>query len=281
MVFYKKMKKYQFTTIINPVYSRTYQIDMIIGNIGATSVIGYLGDTTNQSIHEKNITDKLYTKLIDISEQEKKAVSQHEFYKNQYFFETLLNEKIAIHRPRFNFKETYKINSNKIIIFPGAQSSFRIWDTVKFSQLISKLLAYNPNFQFHICSAVYQTNLFNDIQLNTTQKLNHHVDLAIDDLLLLLADAQLIIGSDSAPAHIAAAISKKYICLSNANHINRFVPYPDNMNIPLYVVYPNVLKELLDKDQQAVAFFNKESKIELKSISVETVYNKVIEVINL
>jgi ADP-heptose:LPS heptosyltransferase len=280
MKFYIRLKKMKFNTVINSVYSRTTDIDSLVNSIGAVNIIGHLGDCSNQLTTEKIINDTHYTTLIDITAQEKNTTYTHEFYKNNYFFEAILKDTINNTKPHIDIDYTQIANKNKLILFPGAQSSFRMWDTVKYAQLIDKLCNYNPNFEFHICTASYQTDLFNEIKAHTSQKLFSHVDLTIEPLLQLMANAQLIIGSDSAPAHLAASIQKNYVCLSNANHINRFVPYPVAMKIPLYVVYPDVLSQLLEKDKEAVAFFNKESKIELKSISVETVYNKILDIIN-
>ncbi len=279
MKFYFKLKKYNFNTVINTVYSRNYQIDLIVGKIGATNKIAHLGDCTNQTIQQKENTDKLYTQLIDISAKEKTASNKHEFYKNIYFFENILNKKIDIQYPSYEGINSVLRDENKIVIFPGAQSNLRTWSAEKYAQLIDKLSLINSNFQFYICTASFEKHYFEDIKKHTLINLVHKIDLNIDELIVFLNDANCIIGSDSGPAHIVASIKKTYVCLSNANHINRFIPYPKNMELPIYVVYPNCLQTLLVNDEKAVDFFNKESQVDIKTISVNEVYNKVIELL--
>ncbi len=281
MKFYFQLKKYKFNTVINTVYSRTNQIDLLVTNVGSANKIGHLGDCTNQLKTEKIVNDKLYTRLIDISEKENNAKYKHEFYKNNYFFEEILNEKINIIRPNYELNTKKNIDKNKIIIFPGAQSSLRMWSSIKYAELIDRIYAYNNGVQVYVCTSSHEKSLFTEISKNTIQNIIHKIDLNINELLEFISDARCIIGSDSGPAHIVASVRKNYVCLSNANHINRFIPYPPEMEIPIHVVYPDNLDELLKTDIEAVKFFNKESQIDIKTISVEKVYNKVIEVLNI
>ncbi len=279
MKFYFKLKKYNFHTIINTVYSRTYQIDNIILNLGSANKIGHFGDCTNQLESEKLVTDKLFTKLIDISEKEKNAIYKHEFYKNIYFFEGILNEKIDLIRPTFEIVNKKISDKNKVIIFPGSQSNLRTWSTLQYAQLIDKLFLYNSTIQITICTALHETHLFTEIESYTIYKIIHKIDMNIDEILEFISDSACIIGSDSGPAHIVASIRKNYVCLSNANHINRFIPYPPEMEIPIHVIYPDNLDKLLKENSEAVSFFNKSSQIDIKTISVEKVYTKVIEIL--
>ncbi len=271
---YDIFKRNQINKVINAVFSRDYNIDNVVSHIGAHEVIGHNGDISNQNEKDKKVSDTFYTKLIDVSNEENNNKTKHEFYKNKYFFETILNEKINIEAPFYNVLSV-PVNSSKIVIFPSAQSSFRRWSSKQYANLISKLSETNKELQFYVCLPEFEKKVFNQIQNLTSVKLKLIDGLKIDELLIFLSDANCIIGSDSAPAHIAASINKHYFCLCNGNHYNRFIPYPKEMNIPMDIILPNKLKNAISTNINIENYFFKESKIDLKILTVEEVFDNI------
>ena len=82
-----------------------------------------------------------------------------------------------------------------------------------------------------------------------------------------------MISNETGTVHIAAALNVKTICISNANHIGRFNPYPTEMKIPTRYIYPPCVerdvKDWMTKNRGLV------SNLDINRISVKKCNKKV------
>jgi len=136
-IYFKLIKK--FSIVVNASFSRSSISDFLVKISKSELKIGFNGDTNNISEKYKKITNKWYTKLIDIN---KKNV--FEFYKNREFFSTILNREIQVKKPFIN--ETI-INLNKVslpddfvVLFPGASADKRKWSKDNFIKIFEYLI---------------------------------------------------------------------------------------------------------------------------------------------
>jgi ADP-heptose:LPS heptosyltransferase len=60
----------------------------------------------------------------------------------------------------------------------------------------------------------------------------------VENLPILFANARAVIGNESGPIHLAAAMDVPFVCISNGNHFGRFHPYPPSYGIRGTYCYP-------------------------------------------
>ena len=142
----------KFNTTIHATYSREFVGDLLVKLSGSETRIGFYGDCNNISEKEKNKTNTWYTKLVHIDPK-----INFEFYKNKSFFSQILNSELIIKKPHINLKNLPistppLLPSNFVLLFPGAQQSFRRWPADKF-QSIANYLINKHNLDVVICGS--------------------------------------------------------------------------------------------------------------------------------
>ena len=142
-----------------------------------------------------------------------------------------------------NKTEQYKLN---IGINPGGAKSFHFWDLEKFVLLANRLVN-----QTH-------TNIFilggnNDISRAnyiSTSISNSHFNLvaktSLNDLIYVISKLDLVITTDSAPMHIAAALGTPIVAIFGPANYRMYGPYNSKQN------YTIVDKELPCKDPNII-----------------------------
>ena len=264
---YKKIHSKGFEILIHPSFSRDMFSDSIVLNSGAKEKIGYDGDLSNLNETKKNTNNLSYTKLIP-------SLSKYrfEFYRNLDFFSQLLPEKLIINKPSIDYPTTIE---HKIIICPGAKDDFRRWSPKNFARLCNMLNKEFSSHEFIICGSK-QDSLFAKEIIDNSEI--YFSDLTgkqnLVQLVKIMAQARLVITNDSGPFHIAVALGKNVICLSNGNNYGRFSPYPKEMNTKSMVIYPPEVLSL--SEEERLNKFCKEVKnININEINTEQVLNEI------
>lgn len=264
---YKKIHSKRYETLIHPTFSRDAISDGVVIYSGVREKIGYDGDLINLSKLQKDNNNLSYTRLLPSL-----SMFRFEFYRNLDFFEQLLSEKITIFRPEISYPTTLE---NKIIICPGAKDDFRRWSPKKLASLCALLKGEFPTDEFVICGSDHDSFFAKEIMDNSdiyfsdsTGKLN------LMQLIQAMAQAKLIITNDSGPFHIAVALGKKVICLSNGNNYGRFSPYPKQMDTKSIVIYPSQVLAF-SKKERLEKFFKEVKNIDINEINVEQVFFEI------
>jgi len=207
-----------FEVALQPTYSRGYYLgDAIIKASGAKERIGNYGDLTNMESWQKKIADKYYTDLIRISDQ-----NQLEFYRNKEFFEKLLGKEISIKRPYFNIN-TSKPHRHfvKIGIHTGAGWEYKRWKSQCWIKLVKHLASQDGYKLALIGSSSEQEELseINRASGSVCQQVETH---SLTSLVPQIADLDLLICLDSAPAHIASGCGISSVRLFGPTMIERW-----------------------------------------------------------
>jgi ADP-heptose:LPS heptosyltransferase len=257
-----------YEVLIHPTYSRDPFSDNVAIHSGAKYKIGYEGDLVNITKIQKDKNNLSYTTLVPSS-----SPFLFEFYRNRYFFEQVLMEKITLSKPELNYHSV--VSGNKIIICPGAKDSFRRWSPQQFAELCNKLNTNFENNEFVICGSQADNAAATAIMINSGINFTNYVGkLSLVELLQLFTKARLIITNDSGPFHIAVALNKKVVCISNGNNYGRFTPYPAEMNTLSTVVYPEQLLQL-NNEQRLIQYYKHGSPLNITNISVNAVYDAI------
>lgn len=271
LYFILRFKFRCFDIIINPTHSRIYTQDVLLSELGAKKMIGSIGDSVNfQSLNEKNISDRLYFKLIHTHD-----ISTFEFVRNKFFFENLLNEDLNSISLFFDKMEN-RNRENLIVINPGAGSKQRQWNPVNFSRLINLILRETgEHYRVILIGSKDELNIGDEIMFHVNE--NHKIENYIGKLdfvesIKLISKSEIVISNETSTIHISAAVDTKAICLSNGNHFGRFNPYPLSVSEKIVTIYPNIdfyNNELKDK---MIELTKIQSTFDINEIQPESVF---------
>ncbi len=270
--FLKTIRNRGFEIAIETEYSREILFgDEIIKASRAKQRIGNKGAIDKHSKWKKNLfSDKWYTKLFSSSES-----PMFEFYRNKEFFENLLDNKIEITAPFINVDEiacSFIPAKPYAVIFHGAAREEKIWNQKKYSEVALHLI---KSYSLNIVLAGGKNEIENSFKIASSLPKEKVFDLtgktSLPELAKIIKSAELLISNDSAAVHIASAVRKKLICISNGERFGRFLPYPNEIFDKGYYVYPAMIKnnsKTFDENSKLYMF---ESKLDINSISSQEV----------
>ena len=219
---------------LHPTFSRCFKTgDSIVRFLPSRIKIGFNGDFVNQNKFFRMISDCWYSELVQPD-----PFVKMEIERNHEFIEKVSNKKISFKK----FIPTLKtdvnflgLNTEKfILISPGASSLYKCWPSIRFQELIEKILE-KYNFNIVLCGTRSEELFIKQIKNNINSRF---VGLSLDQTLLeyieLVRNAELLIGNDSSSIHIANFVNTKSICLYGGILPGRFLPYPKGIkNAPL------------------------------------------------
>jgi len=273
----REITKNGYEIVINPVYSRTYDMDMIVKIVNAKEKIGSSGDLSNIKKWQKKISDKWYTKLIPA----KKEVI-FEFYRNKEFFENLLGMQICIEKPIINkFKKpNLELPKKYAVIFISASSNFKKWDISNFAT-VAKYLKSKWKYDIVLCGSSQDFNLCKEFEISFQDSyINLVGKTSLTDLAYIIKNSQLIVSNETFAPHLSVAVGTNLIfVISNGNHLNRFVPYPEEMTDNYFAIYHPAISRNFEYYKE---ISNKESfvsKLDINDITPDMVIQKINEVL--
>lgn len=267
----KKIRVYKPEIIINPTKSRGHFFtDDIVKFSGCKTKIGSEADNLFLTENEIRASNRKYDIIIPLKTDEK-----FEFYHNQYFISKLIGKNVDIIKPEIILNEKLHIFKNYICIFPGAGEEFRCWNHLNYNKLIRKILNQFKNIKVLVIGSEKEINLCNKVCSNINNKnlINYVSKTSIYKSLCLINESLFVIGNDSASIHMAAALNKKGICISNGNHFLRFNPYPWEMKTRISTIYPN--NNFYDKEKTNKLYLEnkRKSDLDINNIDFEKVFN--------
>lgn len=262
---FKRVHSGGFETLIHPSYSRDILTDAVVKYSGAKYKIGY---KHFYSTTEQTISDSVYTTLIPATSR-----FEFEFFRNRHFFEQVLSQHISIQKPIIDYKTN---DETKIVICPGAKIAMRQWSTKHFAELCDRLNQDFPEMGFVICGSKADKILAENIISHSSIKfINYTGQLDLLGLLDVFSRAKLIITNDSGPFHLAVALQKKVIAVSNGNNYGRFTPYPESMQTQSSVVFPAEVLSIRSEADRLEKYCREGSQLDINGISVQNVYEAI------
>jgi ADP-heptose:LPS heptosyltransferase len=222
-----RLRRRNFSTTIQPTYSREWVGDLLVRATKSAQRIGYLGDLNNITEAQKQLTDHWYTQLIHNPESGR---SRMELNLNAHFVRELGDASFLSRVPQLNpliqlpahlsFKEKY------IVLAPGASWQRRIWPTASFIELIARL---DDEFSLPIilCGSDSDRELCETLATQSSQAkvINLAGKTTLLELIEVIRCAALLVSNESAPTHIAAATQTPSVCVVGGGHFGRFLPY--------------------------------------------------------
>lgn len=273
---YKTVYKKGFEVAIDPTYTREVLYgDFIIKNSCASERIGFCGSLEKHTKWKRIVfSDRYYTKLIETGKE-----NYFEFYRNRLFFEKLLDTKLEISKPFIQtdcIKYENKIRTKYVVLFPGAAFSIRRWDINKFSE-VAKYIVKKFSLAIVIAGGVNEFVLPEKLskELGENNLFDMRGKTSLSQLVKLIEGSELLISNETGAVHIAAAVNKKTICISNGNHFGRFNPYPTAVFDGIYYLYPEIVTNKI-REKSGLEEYRFDSELNINEISPE----EVIKLIN-
>jgi ADP-heptose:LPS heptosyltransferase len=250
----KKINIYLPEDIINVLYSRAYYVDHIIKYINAETKIAVEGDNRNILSYLKILTNKFYTRLINIPSK-----FSFEFLRNKYLVETIIEKQIGeLQKPdlRISKPENFKIpfNGKYAVVFPDASVIYKKWSIENYIKIAEYLI---KKYSLYIVFAGQNLELkyTNENVMNLIDKTN------LLELSYIIKNAEILICNDTSATHIGVASNVKTICVSRVTDTGRFIPYPPEMSFNMVTIFPPVE--------------NGKQLSEINTIKIETVISEI------
>jgi len=217
--------------IIQPVFSRVFLTgDSLVRASSAKEKYGFLGDYSRSIYFQKKISNLWYSNLIKTTN----------FEINEIVRQNKLGEIIGIETNKSTPYEMLPIVSdlkkfrisNYIVIFPGSSWAGRCWPINRFIELIKEILLIS-NVNIVLCGSILEVDICNIISqdINNERLKNLSGITTLSELVEIIRGANFVISNETSAIHISASVGVESICILGGGHFNRFVPYPENVNI--------------------------------------------------
>jgi ADP-heptose:LPS heptosyltransferase len=275
----KQIKQKGFETVVDTAYSREILYgDTIVRASGAKVKVGSEGAGDKHVVWKRKLFSKnIYTELIPAVNRD-----TFEFCRNREFVSSLLHEKVLLSKP---FIDVSVINTGKkpagiyAVLFFGASTANKIWDVKNFIETGKYLVnEYNLNIVLaggskekedsHLFTEALPVGKVTDLCGNTS----------IPELARIISDSSILISNESMAVHLAAAVDKNFVCITNGERIVRFHPYPHDIFDKGFYIYPEEIsanisnKDFLEK-------FRFGSGLDINSIPVKKVKEVISKVL--
>lgn len=218
--------------VLSSVYSRSFLMDQLVRDSGASLRIGLRGDCCNIEPAEKAQSDSWYTHLIESPGRWKPELERHaDFLKG-------LGCPAEDLRPRFWlspedeafarqwFKENGLLPDKTLALFAGARVYHRLYEgygqaLASFAgprQLAVIALGGTGDFEIN------QRNL-DRVAAEGVKTINLSGKLTLRQSAAILKQCRLALGAETGLAHITAALEVPHVILIGGGHFGRFMPY--------------------------------------------------------
>jgi ADP-heptose:LPS heptosyltransferase len=216
----RKLFKNNYELVLLPSYTRYLITDGLAALTGTKKIIGFDGDDEGIAPWYKAKTDKFYARRLILP-----LNIDFEFERSKFFFETVLNLRIAIKSPEIRFNKGDKYG---IVIFTGAGNFKRQWEKEKFLALI-KLIQSKSSQSIYLAGEAngVETGAYLAGNLPPNSIINLTGKTSLPQLVQLIGNASLVIANETSAIHIAATTNTKSVCILGGGHFERFAPYPD------------------------------------------------------
>ena len=261
---------------VNSAYSRDFVDDAVISAVYAKKKIGYQGDDANMDPSSLSHGSQAYSQFIT----PRPGLPIFEFYRNKDFFDQLLDRTLTLERPSISFAEGDKRSPSPgdsakyVVIFPGGGHGFKIWKYAFYAHIIAHILS---TYDYHVYlagskqDAKHAAAILRHFETPDARVVDVCGCLSLVDLLHLLSQASLYLGSDTGAAHITACCGVPVIAFFNGQHFGRFAPYPENFHYKFFSLYPPALDISVEQFQKNTQRYRYSSPYAIQDIQPKTV----------
>ncbi len=270
----RKIANEGFAECICSTYARNLVLDdFVVRATRAPIRLGQVAHHINMKSWERVIGDRMYTSLVCVSDE-----IEFEFVRNRAFFEKFFNQSLIGIVPEIDWQsDDPSPDEPYCIVAPGAGDPFRQWQPQKFAAVCNKICSVLGLRVFLLGSPrEYQLGEqiigYVDAVANVTNLIGK---VKTSQLLALYQHARFILCNESGSTHIAAALGKKTVCISNANHYGKFTEYPEELGKVVHYVYPPELSLYGQTSGALKKAFDDKSPLDINTIDSTVVFERI------
>ena len=232
-----------FELLIQTVYAKTREIDVIAASIPAVRKISIRPDNSKVNLSRaltlqriRKACDSIYDELIDTGKER-----LMELDRNAAFIRGLGKKDFRSGVPvlkRHNSERSAGGNTGSLIperayyiVFPGASSRNKMWAIEKYAGVAARIYE-ETGFHCMVCGAPGEEWIFEELlkQLRAKGRAQIPVEnrigkTSLPELAELIRGASFLIGNDTSGIHIATAVGTKCVCIAGDFVYGRFIPY--------------------------------------------------------
>lgn len=268
----RQIRKRGFAVVFNPCSSRELVVlDSLVRASGSPERIGCRGDLANCSWLDRLIGNRWYTELYPLP-----PTAFFEFERNRVMVGKLLGVPPQRSRPEFVVTAPACGRSRIVLVFPGARHPKRQWPVARWTALID-LIQQKHGVRVALCGGPGDRELAADICARSSGRAPEVFAgrTSFPQLAELINASSLVITGDSGPLHLAAALNAPLVCLSTANQLFRFTPYPERMLSHAAFVFPPQIARRWNEHDLLRDEFGEYSAIQAADIPLELVWGAV------
>jgi ADP-heptose:LPS heptosyltransferase len=234
-----RLRRAGFQIVIQTGISRDFYHDTVVRISGADKRIGSVGDHSNIRPWQKWISDCWYTRLITLLPE-----TTMELCRNAEFIRGLGLESFQAGLPTLSVTPTHDLiaeDGDYYILFPGGSWPGKQWPVEKFARL-ADMLYVKTGWKGIICGGPGEYNLGLRISGQAQAPLHNTIGkTSVNDLVVLIKNAQFVVTNDTSAVHIGAAVNTAVVSILWGGQYGRFLPYrgkaPDNYIFPVAVIH--------------------------------------------
>jgi ADP-heptose:LPS heptosyltransferase len=261
-----------FEVVFNPCSQRDLVVlDSLVRASAAPQRIGCGGDSVNRTWLDCLLGDRWYTALHRL-----RAADFFEFERNRAMVEFLVGLQPQRRRPELALISASRLRSRTVLVFPGARHPRRQWPAARLAELIDRMQR-TCGARVVLCGGPGEHDLAADIAARSGGLAPENLvgRTSFSRLAELISQSCLVIVGDSGPLHLAAALDAPLICLSTANQLFRFTPYPEGMLSDAEFIFPPQVVSRWNEPEALRDEYGEYSSIEAADIPLETVWAAV------
>lgn len=247
----RRLKQIGIAIAINPIFCRALlDNDALVRASGAAERIGFANPPSGKLWSEKTgwinwnplwhqkIGNRCYTRFIS------DPGTIFEFERNRFFFKSVLGDTPLPLRPRLDFIPVAipELTRPFALFLPGAGERSREWSPKKYGALAQHLHEAH-GLQVLVAGTKNDHEKAKQIQEAAGISIGDLTgELTLSQLIAVIYQSEIVIASDSGGIHLAAALEKRGVGISNGNNLLLFHPYPRNLCETVRYVYPPVIR---------------------------------------
>ncbi|GKW33403.1 lipopolysaccharide core heptosyltransferase RfaQ [Pectobacterium carotovorum subsp. carotovorum] len=246
----KTLKKNNYDLIVN--LADQWPIALLVKSLGCHSIALNRGDNLKGKIWRSFFSTCVSAKGTHIVEQNRSVLSPLNLQP------TAQRDRMSLYYREEDTDRMFSISPQLreqayIVIQPTARQSFKCWDNDKFATVIDDLKVRGIEVVLTCGPSQDDLHVVQDIHALCTHKPNITFagKTSFLELAALIDRAQLYLGVDSAPMHMAAALNTPVVCLFGPTDHRKWRPWTDHSIVIWAGDYqPMPERKYLDRNQK-------------------------------
>lgn len=268
----RQLRQRGFEVVFSPCSSRDLPVlDTLVRASAAKRRVGCAGGDANRTLLDRWVGDRWYTELHPLP-----TGAFFEFERNRAMVAQLLGWLPQRRRPELTGATPARGRSRTVLVFPGARHPRRQWPVARLAQLIDRMQR-SYRVRVVLCGGPGDRELADDVRARSSGPAPESLvgQTSFRQLSELIGESCLVISGDSGPVHLAAALNAPLVCLSTANQLFRFTPYPEGMLSHAEFVFPPQVSHRWNEPEALRKEFGEYSGIDAADIPLELVWAAV------